>query len=81
MTAPPLVLLWAQGGRAYLAAPVPERAVLPLPMLTSLALREWVIVTDDDAVSLCDHDFRVIGWAEMRGLVVEHDCSSCEGMP
>lgn len=75
-------MLRGPGGAAYLAAPIPQRVGLVLPLLTSLAVREWVIVTDDDAIAICGHDFRIVGWTRgghdaEPGLVLEHDCHTC----
>lgn len=74
-----LRVLWVRGQSVVLAAPVPERAVLPLTMTTSLAVREWLVVTDLDTIHIAGHDFRVVGWSSSStpGLVLEHDCQPC----
>lgn len=68
-----------RGEVPVIIAPVPERAVLSLPFVTSLAVREWCVITDTDALHVAGHDFRVVGWSSSStpGLVLEHDCQRC----
>lgn len=75
-----LRVLWVRGQSVVLAAPIPARAVLPLPFTTSLAVREWCIITGPDTVEIAGHDFRIVGWSRssQTGLVIEHDCQPCE---
>lgn len=64
------------GGVPELRRPIPRMATMSLPTLTSLTVREFVIVADEDTVEVCGHDFRVRGWQlqPARRLIVEHDC-------
>lgn len=84
MSASPLVLLRSPGRRARLASPIPDEAVVALPLLTSMAVREWVVVTGDDALAICGHAFTVVGWDCAgpdgdSGLIIAHGpCPECE---
>lgn len=74
-----LRVVCVRGRAPVLVAPVPERAVLPLPFVTSLAVREWCVITGPDELTVAGHTFHIIGWSASStpGLVLEHDCQPC----
>lgn len=71
-----LVIDWQRGGTAALRYPIPRIAAVSMVTLSAISLREWIVMTADDIVSICDHDWHITGWqvAPKPALVMTHQC-------
>ncbi len=71
-----LRIVTGRGVAPVLAAPIPDLTCLPLPYMTALAVREFLLVTDYDEVEVCGHTFHVMAWQRVPspGLVLSHHC-------
>lgn len=64
-----------------LAEPIPELALVALPVFLRAEYREWVTAEDESSrVTICGHVFRIVGYHE-HCLVLEHRCCGVTAVP
>lgn len=84
MTSPAALVLHPDtGGTVHLVEPIPDTAVITLPMLLSCRVREWVLIPTADVLEVAGHSFVVGGWVEEDppGLLVAHACCRADTWP